>query len=321
MQYKDYYSVLGVDKKATQDEIKKSYRKLAKKYHPDAHPGDKQSEEKFKEINEAYEVLGDAEKRKKYDQFGQSGNFSNGYDFDPSQYGYGRNSGFEYRTSTGNANDFSDFFNMIFGSGGFGTDSFGIGNMFGGNAGRSSQFSRKMETRGGDIEAEIEITPEDGFNGTEQVINLKGRGGDNKISFRVPKGIKSGEKIKLSGQGERGMNGGKNGDLYLKVKFIKSHRFEIEGMNILSTADIYPWEAALGTEIPFSTLDGKIIVKVPAGIQSDNRIRVAGKGYISRDGSRGDLYIRVRLVNPAHLTQEQINLYERLKELSAPQND
>ena len=322
MQYKDYYNVLGVDKKASQEEIKKAFRKLAKKYHPDAQPGDKQSEEKFKEINEAYEVLGDSEKRKKYDQFGQAGNFTNGYDFDPSQYGFDGSQGFHYRTSAGNANDFSDFFNMIFGGGGFRSDSFGMGDLggiFGGNTGRSSGFSRKMNTRGSDIEAEIEITPEDGFNGTEQVINLKG-GSDNKISFRVPKGIKDGEKIKLSGQGERGINGGKSGDLYLRVKFVRSGSLELEGMNLSSSVDIYPWDAALGTEIPFNTLDGKIILKIPAGIQSDNRIRVAGKGYMGRDGSRGDLFIRVRLINPVKLTQEQKKLYEGLKELSATGN-
>lgn len=323
MQYKDYYNVLGVDKKATQEEIKKAFRKLAKKYHPDAHPGDKQSEEKFKEINEAYEVLGDAEKRKKYDQFGQEGNFTNGYDFDPSQYGFNGSQGFQYRTSTGNANDFSDFFNMIFGGGGFRSESFGMGDLggiFGGNAGRHSGFSHKMHSRGNDIEAEIEITPEDGFNGSEKMINLKGGGSDNKISFRVPRGIKDGEKIKLSGQGERGINGGGSGDLYLRVKFVRSHSFELDGMNLFSSVDIYPWDAALGTEIPFNTLDGKIIVRIPAGIQSDNRIRVAGKGYIGRDGSRGDLFIKVRIINPAQLTQEQKKLYERLKELSAAGN-
>ena len=313
MQYRDYYAVLGVAKGASQDEIKKAFRKLAKKYHPDAHPGDKKSEEKFKEINEAYEVLGDAEKRKKYDQFGQTGNFANGNDFDPSQYGFSRGNAQEFRS--GGGNDFSDFFNTIFGGSGFGGGGFGgLGNMFGGGASRASRFTRRAELGGRNIEAEIEITPEEGFNGSEKMVSLKSEGGERRISFKVPRGIKEGEKIKLSGQGGTGTGGGKNGDLYLKVNFKKSTRFEVDGINLQTAIDLYPWQAALGTEIPLTTFDGRIAVKVPAGIQADSRIRVQGRGYVSKDGTRGDLFIKVRIVNPNPLTSEQRKLYEKLKD-------
>ncbi len=310
MKYRDYYEILGVDKKAGQDEIKKAYRKLAKKYHPDAHPGDKNAEEKFKEANEAYEVLGDAEKRKRYDQFGMEEQFSNGTDFDPSQYGFGNNVRYQY----GNAGSgFSDFFNMFFGGSPFNTgDLFGQGRTKGG----ASAHSRRM--KGEDSEAVIGVTVQEGFNGAEKRINLRTGGGDRTIAFNIPSGIKSGEKIKLAGQGNPGFNGGQNGDLYLTIEIAPWNGFEPEGANLLASMDLMPWEAALGAEIPFNTLDGRILVSVPAGIQTGNRIRVAGKGYRDRTGARGDLYIRARIVNPAVLTAKQRELYEKLKQ-TAPE--
>ncbi len=308
MQYKDYYQTLGVDKKASQDEIKKAYRKLAKKYHPDAHPGDKKAEDKFKEANEAYEVLGDEEKRKKYDQFGNDPQFSNGYNFDPSQYGFGNNVRYEH--SSGGNSGFSDFFNMFFG-GGFDTN-----DLFGRAPGRGGRFSQNYAMNGEDSEAGIEITPEEGFSGTEKKISLRTESGERTITFKIPPGIKQGEKIKLAGQGSPGMNGGRNGDLYLKVNFKSGTVFEIDGMNLLAALELLPWEAALGVEVHFNTLDGKIVVTVPAGIQTDNRIRVAGRGYKDRHNTRGDLYIRVKIVNPAVLSKEQKELYEKLRQVS-----
>lgn len=308
MQYKDYYEILGVDKKATQDEIKKAYRKLAKKYHPDAHPGDKNAEDKFKEANEAYEVLGDAEKRKKYDQFGQNGNFSNGYNFDPSQYGFGNNVRYEYRTA-GN-NDFSDFFNMFFGG-----DVFNSGNIFG-RRGKGFRQQQNFSYNGEDSEAVIEITPEEGFSGTEKMISLRTENGEKTISFNIPAGIRQDEKIKLTGQGNMGVNGGKNGDLFLKIKFKSGSNFELEGMDLLSTLELTPWDAALGADIPFNIIDGKIVVKIPPGIQGGSRIRVAGKGYKDRNGARGDLYLKIKIVNPTVLSKEQKELYEKLRLVS-----
>lgn len=315
MKYRDYYEILGVDKKASQDEIKKSYRKLAKKYHPDMHPGDKSAEDKFKEVNEAYEVLGDAEKRKKYDQFGREGQFSNGADFDPSKYGFGNNVRYEY--SQGGSGGFSDFFNMFFG----GSDPFGAfdaDNIFGGRGRKAGayRYAANRQMKGEDSEAIFEITPSEGFHGVEKTIALKTAAGDKTISLKIPAGIKPGERIKLSGQGGHGINGGPNGDLYLKVEFRRDAGFDMDGLNLEAKIDLYPWEAALGSEVTYYTLDGRISVKVPAGIQTGNRIRVAGKGYKDKSGSRGDLYLKVRIVNPNNLNSAQIDLYEKLKKIS-----
>lgn len=308
MQYRDYYETLGVPKNASQDDIKKSYRKLAKKYHPDANPGNKEAEEKFKGISEAYEVLGDTEKRKKYDTFGQNANFRNGYDFDPSQYGFGKNVKYDYKT--GGSGGFSDFFNMFFGGGGINLN--GIFSGAGTKAGRSARQPWAGPQRGQDREAAIDITPEQGFAGVEKRISIQGGGGEKTVSFKVPAGIKDGEKIKLGGQGLSGVNGGSDGDLYLTVRIKPGSRFELDGMNVTTSLEVYPWEAALGAEKAVDILDGRIAVKVPPGIQTDNKIRVPGKGYIDRTGNRGDLHIRIRIVNPKVLTPEQRELYEKL---------
>lgn len=305
MQYKDYYSILGIDKNASQDEIKKTYRKLAKKYHPDTNPGNKQAEEKFKDINEAYEVLSDPEKRKKYDNFGNEYNFQDGYNFDPSQFGAGNN--FKYEFRSGGGGDFSDFFNMFFGGGGF---DFGDIRGKAGAKGRGMNFAYAGEN----IEAEIEITPEEGFNATEKRVSLRGRNGEKSLTFKIPKGVKDGEKIRLQGQGEPGVNGGQNGDLYLSVKFKDGSRFTLEGNDLAMTLDVFPWDAALGGEMPVDTIDGRILVKIPAGIQTDSKIRVPGKGYVDRNGRRGHLYIKIRIVNPAVITYEAKELYEKLKQ-------
>ena len=311
MKFRDYYEILGVDKKAGQDEIKKAYRKLAKKYHPDAHPGDKGLEEKFKEANEAYQVLGDAEKRKKYDQFGQSQQFSNGSDFDPSQYGFGNNDRYQH---TAAGSDFSDFFNMFFGGSSFNSE-----DLFGRGRARTGRTVHNSQMKGEDSEAAINITVQEGFNGAEKRISLRTSSGDRTISFKVPSGIRSGEKIKLTGQGNPGLNGGKNGDLYLMVEIVPGSGIELDGANLQASMDMMPWEAALGAEMPFNTLDGRILVKVPPGIQTGNRIRVAGKGYRDKSGARGDLYIKARIVNPGVLTDKQRELYEKLKQTASEQ--
>jgi curved DNA-binding protein len=303
MEYKDYYGILGVEKQAAQDEIKKAYRKLAKKYHPDTNQGDKQAEEKFKDVSEAYEVLSDKEKREKYDNFGNAYGFQNGYDFDPSQYGYRPNVRYTYRT--GGTGDRSDFFNMFFSEG------FNFEDLFGGAAqGRGMNYVYDGEN----IEAEIEITPAEGFMGVDKRIALQTEKGVKNFTFKIPKGVRDGEKIRLKGQGHPGSNGGKSGDLHLIVRFKPDDRFTLEGNDLLTDADIYPWDAALGGKVPVTTLDGRIMVNIPAGIQSGSKIRVAGRGYVDRQGRRGDLYIRARIVNPAELTPETRALYEKLKE-------
>jgi curved DNA-binding protein len=303
MKYLDYYKVLGVEKDATQDTIKKSYRKLAKKYHPDANPGNKSAEEKFKEINEAYEVLGDAEKRKKYDQFGHSMNFQNGMDFDPSQFGH-----YEFR---GGQNGFSDFFNMFFGDGGMGME-----DIFGGGSGtrsfRSGFSSGHRSLRGDDMEAEMQITPEEGLEGSEKTFSIRTASGTKTLSVRIPKGIPEGGRVKLAGQGHPGSGGGPDGDLYIIIRF-KEGRYRLEGNHLVQKLDITPWVAALGGEVKVQTPDGALAVKIPAGIQTDQKIRLPGKGYGRSTESRGDLLIQVKIMNPRHLTDEQIKLYEKLK--------
>ena len=304
MKYKDYYSILGVDKKASPDEIKKAYRKLAKQHHPDKNKGDKKAEEKFKDVGEAYEVLGDEKKRAQYDQIGSNPTFQNGREFDPSQYGFGGNGvRYEYNTS----GDHSDFFNMFFGGGG----GFDINDLFGGGSTRAQQV-----ISGEDIDAEITITPEDGAAGVTQRIALQTHTGKRNITFKVPKGVRNGEKIRLKGQGGPGHGGGKNGDLYLTVRFKSSGRFAIEGTDLVTTVDLMPWDAALGTKIHVRTLSGRINVTIPAGVQTDNKIRIAGKGYPARDGKHGDLYIKVRIVNPKTLSEEMRALYEQLRKVA-----
>lgn len=310
MKYKDYYSVLGVDKSASQDEIKRKYRTLAKKYHPDANKGNKGAEEKFKEISEAYEVLGDAEKRKKYDNFGSEYNFQNGSDFDPSQFGFGSGGRYEFRTS--GAGNHSDFFNMFFSEGGINLD-----DLFGYSAGgRSAAGGRgAMRFPGEDIDAEIEITPEEGAKGLKKQIALQTQQGVRNITFQIPKGVREGEKIRLKGQGYPGHNGGAPGDLHLIVRFRPDGRFELDGNDLKTEIELFPWDAALGAKVPVDTLGGRIMVNVPPGMQSGGRIRVAGKGYPRRDGSAGDLYIHTRIVNPRHMNGEMKALYQKLKDL------
>lgn len=307
MQYKDYYKILGVDRNASQEDIKKAYRKLAKKYHPDTNPNNKDAEDKFKDVNEAYEVLGDPAKRKKYDNLGQEFDYQNGYDFDPSRFGFGKNVRYEYRTNTGGG--FSDFFNMFFGG-----SAFDIEDIFEGS--RAQKFGPNHAKRGEDIEAEFEVTPEEAFNGAEKRISLRSQTGEKSLTLKIPKGIREGEKIRLSGQGEIGSLGGETGDLYLTVRFKHGGKFQVDGLDVYTAIDIFPWDAALGTEVPVDALDGKILVKIPAGIRPEGKIRVGSKGYIDRNGRRGDLYIKVKIVNPSVITPQIRELYEKLRQIT-----
>lgn len=300
MEYKDYYKILGVDKNASENEIKKAYRKLAKKYHPDLNPGDNKAQEKFKEINEAYEVLGDADKKKKYDTFGSSYDFSAGSNFDPSQYGYSY-------TSSGNAGDFSDFFNMFFG-GSSSSRGFNINDIFGGGSGFGR---RKSQPQRQSYESELSITLEEGFNGTTKEVSLNFGGQVKKLSIKVPKGIFPGKKLKVKGD-----KWGIDGDIVFKINLLDDGKNRLDNLDIISKTNLLPWEAALGTKAVVQTLDGKIKVNIPKGIEGGKKIRVPGRGYIDMDGRRGDLYIEANIVNPPSLSEEEEKLYERLKEIS-----
>lgn len=303
MKYKDYYEILGVDKNASQEEIKKAYRKLAKKYHPDMNAGNEKAQEKFKEINEAYEVLGDENKRKKYDTLGSGYNFYGGQEFDPSQFGFGDGVHFEFG---GRGGGFSDFFNMFFG----GSD-YDIGDLFGGRRG----FSSTRVQKGQDVESEIEVTLKEAYEGATKRVSLRMGNEYKTISVKIPRGIIPGKKIKIKGQGSPGI-GGVNGDLYLKIKLVKNDQFKLEGLNIISDVKITPWEALFGAKVVVNTLDGKVKVKIPAGIQSGQKIRIPRKGYRDMNGNLGDMYIEAKIVNPTHLTKGERELYKKLKDIS-----
>lgn len=309
LKYKDYYEILGVKKGASKEEIKKAYRKLAMKYHPDTNPNDKKTEAKFKEINEAYEVLGDQEKREKYDNFGSQSQFQGGSDFDPSKYGFGQNVRYEYSTS--GSSDFSDFFNAFFGGGG-GSD-FDIENMFGSRGGGFNRGQPYPQV-GEDAEAEVMITLEEGLNGAKKRISFKIGNETKTINYKVPKGIKEGEKIRLRGQGYRSQSGGNNGDLYLKFKFIKDENIRLEGNDLYVVVELFPWEAALGTQKFVKTLEGTISVKIPKEIQSGKKIRLKNKGYIDKNSNRGHLFLEMKIVNPPKVREELKELYIKMKE-------
>ncbi|NCU26134.1 J domain-containing protein [Candidatus Nomurabacteria bacterium] len=309
MKYKDYYEILGVSKSASQDEIKKAFRKSAKKYHPDANPNNKTAEEKFKEINEAYEVLGDSGKRKRYDDLQKEVKYRNGEEFDPSRSRYG-NVRYQQHT-TASESDFSDFFNAFFG----GADS-PMSDLFRTGTAGGRRSSKQFVQNGADSEAEINITVKEAFFGEEKTVTITGGRKDRTISFKIPPGIQTGEKIRLSGQGEPGINGGKSGDILLRVSLKEDERFKLSGLDLETTIDLLPWDAGLGTEVPVDTIDGRIVVTIPAGIQTDNKVRVAGRGYRDTHGRRGDFLIRVRIVNPKVISAELKAEYQKLKNLN-----
>jgi len=324
LDYKDYYATLNVKKDATQEEIQKAYRKLARKLHPDVNK-DPQSEVKFKEIGEAYEVLKDPDKRKKYDQFGvdwkraqQTGAPPPGWEGVHFDFGGGQGfEGFDFGGMGGGEGGFSSFFEMLFGGGapgrrgarrgGFGAS--GFGGAFGGGA-------------GGDSEAQISLTLEEAARGGTREITLAdpSTGQRRTLSVRIPEGIRPGQKIRLAGQGQPGLDGGQAGDLLLKVEILPDPRFRIEGSDIHTTVPVTPWEAALGGEAEVETPTGRLRVKIPAGSSSGRKIRLRGKGLAKAGGAkgdRGDLLAEIRVVVPETLTDRERELFEELAEASS----
>ena len=296
MEYKDYYKILGVDKSTSQNDIKKAYRKLAKKYHPDLNPDDNKAQEKFKGINEAYEVLGDADKKKKYDQFGSNADYSNGQNFDPSQYGFGGSGGsYSYNSSGGEG--FSDFFNMF----------------FGGAGSRSSRNSRSsfQQAPRQSYESQLNITLEEAYNGETKDITLNFMGENKNLAIKVPKGILPGKKLKVKGE-----KWGIDGDILFQINFVTDNENTLDGLDVISKQNVLPWEAALGAKVVVNTLSGKIRVNIPEGIVGGKRIRIPKKGYIDIKGNTGDLYIEINIVNPTEMTPEMLKLYEELSRIS-----
>src|SRR5271170_2875782 len=277
VQYKDYYQTLGVPRTACDDEIKKSFRKLARQHHPDIAKDKKKSEEKFKEINEAYEVLGDPAKRKKYDELGAD--WKSGAEFRPPP-GYGGFPGgqtFRGGRTAGNATEFefggtgfSDFFEQIFGSRMRGA---------GGGFGRASNFDgENLAERGRDVEGDIMVTLEEAARGSVRSVGVRHGSKTETHQVKIPAGVTEGQRLRISGRGEHGSGGAEAGDLYLRVRLAKHPDFDVDGHNLVYEAELAPWEAALGAEISVPTLTGRVNIKIPAGTQSGQKLRVRGRG-------------------------------------------
>jgi curved DNA-binding protein len=304
MEYKDYYKTLGVARDASQDDIKRAYRKLARKYHPDVNK-EEGAEDQFKAISEAYEVLKDPEKRQSYDQLGE--NWQAGQNFRPPPgWGSGAGAG---QFSGGNFEGFSDFFSTLFGSmggagGGFGGARRGYGGM-----------------RGQDQQARLRISLADAYRGASRRITLQVPEYDasgnavsrnRTINVKIPAGVTQGKQIRLSGQGSPGMGGGGNGDLFLEVEFEPHRFFAAEGTDIYLDLPIAPWEAALGGQIAVPTLGGKVDLKIPAGARSGQRMRLKGRGLPGSPA--GNQYVVLQIVTPKPDTDAQRELYERMAE-------
>lgn len=307
MAKRDYYEVLGIDKKADDKAIKRAYRKLAKKYHPDTNPGDKQAEQKFKEVTEAYNVLGDEKKRKLYDQYGFAafeegaaggayGGAGAGSGFGGFQGGFGGNGGYqEFHFKGGQNGNMDDIFGDIFGDMFHGRSSSG----FGGGS---------FKSKGQDLHAEIRVSFEDAAFGCEKVINLSSGQGTpaQSLKVRVPAGIEDGKSIRLRGKGGPGMNGGEAGDLLLKIHVDEKPGYERKGMDVYTTISVPFTTAVFGGEAIVNTLKGSVKCKIPAGIQSGSKIRLRGKGIVSmKDPSvHGDMYAAVQIHVPRNLSPE-----------------
>lgn len=295
MEFIDYYRILELDRNATAADIKKAYRRLARKYHPDVNPNDMEAEKRFKQINEANEVLSDPEKRKKYDQYGKDWEHAEAYEKARTDSQRQRSAGEDpFTYTTGDAGDFSDFFEFMFGSSGFG-----------GRQSRSTRF------RGQDLKADLHLGLREASHTHKQTLRV----GDKNIRITVPAGIENGQTIKIKGHGTPGMNGGPSGDLYLTFHIAPDPVFKREGPHLYKTEDIPLTTAVLGAEHTLETYDGKVKVRVPAGTENGNRIKLSGKGFpvYKREGERGDLYITWRVIVPKRLTDEQRRLFEQLQ--------
>jgi curved DNA-binding protein len=304
MEFIDYYKVLGVSKTATEEEIKKAYRKLARKYHPDLNPNNKEAEKKFKEINEANEVLSNAENRKKYDAYGKDWKQAEHFEQARKQQ---QQQGQQGGWSGGGGQDFSDMF-----GGGDYSDFFE--SMFGSGTGRSRGGSVRF--KGQDYHAELHIDMKDAYVTHKQTLTVNGKN----IRITVPAGIKSGETIKIAGYGGEGMNGGPSGDLYIKFNITNSTKFRLEGDNLFSTVDLDLYKAVLGGELMVDTFDGKVKLKVSPGTQNGTRVKLKGKGFpvYKKEGQFGDLFITYNIVLPTDLSDKEKELFTELSKLRNP---
>ncbi len=300
MAEQDYYKILGVSKKASTNDIKKAYRKLAMKYHPDHTKGDKQAEEKFKKISEAYAVLSDAEKRKQYDMFGSAG-FQQRYSQEDIFRGF----------------DFSDIFKEF---------GFGGTNFFGGSGGRGTRFSfgkgspfnararQQPQMKGSDLVYELALTVREVANGTTKTVSLQHGGRTETVAVKIPQGLIDGKKVRLAGKGEPSPYGGPPGDLFIQSKVIPDGIFSADGYDVMIDYDIKLSDAILGTRIQVPTLQGKeLSLKIPPGTKHKTKMRLPGQGIPHMRGSnQGDLFVRINVQLPQKLTDEQKQIIQQL---------
>lgn len=290
MKYKNYYKILELKSdRVTEVEIKNAYRKLAKKYHPDINPGDVIAGEKFKDVNEAYQVLGDEVSKRKYDRI---------HNF------YRVKDTFEDTKQKLNSDGLSEMLEMMFGK----KESITVNKKI---------PNKNLPIAGEDLESQIDITLKEAFLGTEKKLAFKTANGNMKsISLKVPKGIRNNEKIRIAGQGKPGQNGGKNGDLYIKTMIVKDNIYELNGSDICMNLKLSPWEAVLGCKVQVQGIDSDILINVPTSVQSGEKLRVAGAGFWNGKGGRGDLLLNVQIMVPTHPTESEVLLFEKLGTVS-----
>lgn len=296
MEYKDYYEILGVARTATPEEIRSAFRKKAREFHPDVAKDKVKGAEKFKEVNEAYEVLSDPAKRAKYDPMGREA----------------PGGGFAWQGAPGaggmpdmeeihfGGTGYSDFFEHLFGG-------------MGGGSGFRGPGGRRMARRGSDIEGDLMVTLEEALRGSTREVTLQ-RGGGKTETYRVkiPAGVREGQRIRLAGKGESGRSGGESGDLYLRVRLARHPDLRVEGSDLYADLEVAPWEAVLGASVPVPTLDGSVTLKVPAGSTAGQKLRLRGQGLPREDGSRGDLYAVLEIAVPSEIGPGERKLWEQL---------
>jgi curved DNA-binding protein len=322
VEYKDYYKILGVDKSASQEEIGKAYKKLARKHHPDLNQGDKKAEERFKDVNEAHEVLKDPEKRRMYDQLGP--NWQHGQNFQPPP-GF-ENVRFNFGGSGAEFGGFSDFFETLFGGGrGFSGANFGGANFggasFGGSGppfGQAGGFHFERQPRKGrDVEARLPLTLEEAFHGGKKSVTLSGAPGSapRSLEVNIPAGVKNGARIRLAGQGDPSPSGGASGDMYLKVAIQPHPDFILDDADVIYDLRLAPWDAALGAKITVPTLSGKAELTVKPGTGSGKKLRLRGKG-LGPGKNKGDQLVRIFIDVNQPATDEVKALWEKLRDLA-----
>jgi curved DNA-binding protein len=308
MEYKDYYKILGVDRTAGEKDIRRAYRRLARMYHPDVNPGDKASQERFKEINEAHEVLSDPEKRSKYDRLGTSWQEWQKMGYDPSQFDWGqwfahpgegvRMEYVDLGNLFGGGSPFSDFFRTIFGD-------------IGGSASWSGTRSRARQ--GQDYQEPVEIALEEALRGTTRIVSTAG----HRLEVKIPPGVDNGSKVRIAGEGGPGQGGGSKGDLYLVIKVTPHSRFQRQGQDLQAEMPIDLYAAVLGGEVKVPTISGELMLKIPPETQGGKTFRLKGQGMpkLGTPKERGDLYVTVRVRLPQRLSPKERQLFEELAKL------